>query len=196
MSKKKKEINEYCTCFEYAYMHMGEAGKMFAHLIVEECFTRPATKTSLIIPPLSVSKKIKAIKDDNERRLELQNYILRQSITTERLQEMAEKGGRVQTLFKRFFYPVTMKNKIIHLNEIPIKMERVLKFTTIYKVSKKLVPMEYVGKEETKKEAGGYKKKRGQKKSKTSAKKKRKSAKKKNNKSRSYSETAIRTIVI
>jgi len=73
---KKKNISDYTTGFSYMYSYMTN-GKAFADLIIRESFDRPATSTSIIVPPLSVIKKMKTIKDDKERKLMISNYLLK-----------------------------------------------------------------------------------------------------------------------
>lgn len=146
------EKNKHCTAFDYAYHNKY---KPFCESLIKNCLTRACIKKSLIIPPASELKRINNIKDDKKRLEEMQYYVLRSNVTISRLEEIAKTGkGKLYTLFSSHFYPIEYdeKKKKVLFNGVPISLVKELAYTSLYKASKKLIPMKMIKKEKKVKE--------------------------------------------
>lgn len=172
--------------FTSAFDTLYKKDKDFAELIILNSLTRAAVSRSLIIPPKSVTKKIKGTSDKASRINHIMHYILRSKINKDKLAEMkGKKEAKLFTLRSGYFYPLETDGKSFKLNGVKLEVVKELFSTTLFKVAKELTPIKAVEK------TGGSTKKRKTKKRKT--KKRKKTAKKKGgatkkSKTESYSD--------
>ena len=88
-------------------------------------------------------------------------------MSPDKLKDMKEKGGKAWTLRRNYYYPVESDGVKFKLNGVPLTVVKRLPYTTLYKVSKPLVPVEFAKKEVfDEKKATGKKKRKKRKKGK------------------------------
>ena len=149
------EENKFCTAFDYCYT---KESKKFIDLIIKNCLTQPSTKRSLIIPPDKEITRINNVKSKTERTGEIMHYIFRSSVSEQRLKNM-ENGSKIYILRRNYFYNVENKDGKIFINDVEIKLIKEVGRSSLYKVSKKLNPIEMLKDNNNEIQKGGKKRK-------------------------------------